>query len=104
MVSPDRLEGVFGDWQAHVQAAGGEDAFKPLGIGGYLDLSADPDEPFQRIPGGFRAGRNGLVEYLQRARAAGISHAALNPKVSRQPYAEILNELAEYVLPQFPSQ
>lgn len=100
---PDSLEAVFNDWQKHVQTAVGEDAFKPLGMGGYLDLSADPDEPFQRIPGGFRAGRNGLVEYLQRARAAGITHAALNPKVSRQPYAEILEELAEYVLPHFPS-
>lgn len=101
--SPDSLEHVFEDWQQHVRAAAGEDAFKPLSLGGYLDLSSDPNEPFRRIPGGFRAGRNGLVAYLERARDAGLSHAALNPKVSRQPYAEILDELAEYVLPHFPS-
>lgn len=101
--APESLQAVSDDWQKHVQAALGAEAFKPLGMGGYLNLSADPNQPFQRIPGGFRAGRNGLVEYLQRAREAGITHAALNPKVSRQPYAEILDELAEYVLPHFPS-
>lgn len=101
--APDRLGLLAEDWQAHVRAADGEDAFKPLGLGGYLDLDPDPDQPFQRIGGGFRAGRNGLVAYLEQARAAGVTHVALNPKVSRQPYAEILDELAEYVLPQFPS-
>lgn len=101
--SPDSLAHVYDDWQTHVRVAAGEDAFKPLSLGGYLDLSSDPNEPFRRVPGGFRAGRNGLVDYLARARDAGLSHAALNPKVSRQPYAEILDELAEYVLPHFPS-
>lgn len=101
--SPDGLESISDDWQAHVRTAAGEGAFKPLSLGGYLDLSSHPDEPFRRVPGGFRAGRNGLVNYLERAQAAGLSHAALNPKVSRQPYAEILDELAEYVLPHFPS-
>lgn len=101
--NPVNLGRVFDDWHTHVLAAGGEDAFKPLGIGGFLHLSADPDEPFRRIPGGLRAGRNGLVEYLKQAQSAGFSHAALNPKVSPQPYAEIMEELAEYVLPHFPS-
>ena len=101
--SPDRLAGVVNDWQTHVQESADQDIYKPLGLGGYLDLSADPDHPFLRIPGGFRAGRNGLIAYLKRAQEAGISHAALNPKVSRQPYGEILAELAEYVLPHFPS-
>lgn len=101
--SPGSLARVFDDWQTHVRVACGEEAFKPLSLGGYLDLSSDPDEPFRRIPGGFRAGRNGLIDYLEQAKAAGLTHAALNPKVSRQPYVEILDELAQYVLPHFPS-
>ncbi len=100
---PDSLEQVSDDWYRHVQLAAGEEVFKPLAMGSYLDLSDDPNESFRRIPGGFRAGRQGLLNYLERARAAGITHAALNPKVSRQPYEEILQELAEYVLPHFPS-
>jgi hypothetical protein len=44
-----------------------------------------------------------LREYLQAAQAAGVSHMALNPKVSRQPYSQILDELAQEILPHFPS-
>lgn len=100
---PSRLGLLADDWNMEVRKTEGEGFFKPLGLGGYLDLDPDPDQPFQRIGGGFRAGRNGLVEYLAQARDAGVSHVALNPKVSRQPYAEILDELAEHVLPHFPS-
>ncbi|MEW6372948.1 MAG: LLM class oxidoreductase [Pseudomonadota bacterium] len=100
--NPGRLGVVAEDWHANVRQANGEAAFKPLGLGGYLDLSADPDQPFQRIQGGFRAGRNALRDYLEQAREAGVSHVALNPKVSRQPYGEILDELGEFILPHFP--
>lgn len=102
-VSPERLPQLAQEWTEHVAESNQEQTFKPLGLGGYLDLSADPNEPFQRIRGGFRAGRNGLSAYLEQARAAGVSHVALNPRVSRQPYREILDELAEFVLPQHPS-
>ncbi len=102
-VSPERLPQLAQEWTEHVAQSNPEQVFKPLGLGGYFDLSADPNEPFQRIRGGFRAGRNGLSAYLDQARAAGVSHVALNPKVSRQTYSEILDELAEFVLPQYPS-
>ncbi|WP_321960598.1 LLM class oxidoreductase [Paraburkholderia sp. J7] len=101
--NPERLEVLGNEWRDQVRAAVGANVYKPLGLGGFLDLREDPDVPFQRIPGGFRAGRNGLRDYLEQARSAGVSHVALNPKVSQQPYDEILDELAEYVLPYFPS-
>lgn len=101
--NPEQLVDLGEEWRKQVRVAAGANAYKPLGLGGYLDLSDDPDVPFRRIPGGFRAGRNGLRDYLEFAQSAGVSHVALNPKVSRQPYAEILDELAEYVLPHFPS-
>lgn len=101
--SPERLAALGENWRAAVQEAENRNAFKPLGLGGYFDLSDNPDQPFQRIQGGFRAGRNGLRNYLEHAQSAGVSHIALNPKVSRQPYGEILDELGEYVLPYFPS-
>ncbi|UDM52004.1 LLM class oxidoreductase [Cupriavidus sp. MP-37] len=99
----DRLTEFGAQWRVQVRAAAGTDLFKPIGIGGFFDLGTNPDMPFQRMPGGFRAGRNGLRAYLEQAQAAGVSHVALNPKVSRQPYKEILEELAEYVLSDFPS-
>lgn len=103
VASPARLASMAEDWREQVRAADGEAAFKPLGLGGFLNLSDDPDQPFMRIPGGFSAGRNGLLEYLDQARAVGVNHIALNPRISRQPYGEIMDELAEYVLPEFPS-
>jgi luciferase-type oxidoreductase len=101
--APEQLEALGEQWRALVRGEAGPASFKPLGAGGYFDLSTDPDQAFQRIPGGFRAGRNGLRAYLELARAAGVSHVALNPKVSRQPYDEIMDELSQYVLPHFPS-
>jgi luciferase-type oxidoreductase len=101
--APEQLDALGARWRAQVRDEAGADLFKPLGAGGYFDLSTDPDQPFQRIPGGFRAGRNGLRDYLELARAAGVSHVALNPKVSRQPYDEIMDELSQYVLSHFPA-
>lgn len=101
--APEELEPLGRTWRALVREGGREDEFKPFGIGGYFMLSDDPDQPFRRIRGGFHAGRNGLRDYLEQARAAGVSHAALNPKVSRQPYGEIMDQLAEAVLPFFPA-
>ncbi|MFY3985906.1 LLM class oxidoreductase [Achromobacter xylosoxidans] len=104
VVSPERLPQLVCEWSDQVNRQGSRDEFKPIALGGYLELSADPDESFQRIRGGFRAGRNGLVAYLNDARNAGITHVALNPKVSRQPYTEVMAELAEFVLPHFPTR
>lgn len=100
---PGELASLGRAWRAQVAAQLETPVFKPLGIGGYFDLHDDPHHPFMRVPGGFRAGREGLREYLELALDAGVSHIALNPKVSRQPYAEILDQLADTILPAFPA-
>lgn len=97
---PFYLKAVALQWRSAV-AEYDASAFKPLGIGGFVDLFENPDAPLRRGPGGFRAGRNSLVDYLKEAEEAGINHFALNLKVSHRPYAEILQELAEEVLPFF---
>jgi len=99
----DDLPAFVADWRSHVRAAHGEAAFKPIGIAGYLDLVENRDHPFQRTRAGFRTGSRALAQFLEAARAAGVSHAALNPKVSRRPYAELMADLAEVVLPSFTS-
>lgn len=91
------------DWHDLVGSTCGEHAFKPVGIGGFLDLVADRDHPFQKMRGGIRIGSRALAEFLHSAQAAGINHAALNPKVSRRPYQDVMADLAENVLPFFPS-
>lgn len=103
--SPD-LAGLFdfgAQWRTAVRLACGEGAFKPLGIGGFLDLTPDVEQPLTRTRGGFRSGWKALADFLEQARTAGVSHIALNPKVSRRPYLEVMEELAEHILPRFAS-
>lgn len=50
-----------------------------------------------------RTGRNGLIELLGEWRAAGVNHAALGIQFSVRPAAKVIQELAEEVLPLFPS-
>jgi len=50
-----------------------------------------------------RRGRNGLIELLNEWREAGVNHAALGMQMAQRPAQEIIQELAEEVLPLFPS-
>lgn len=101
--TPELLPQFASQWHAHVRELFGPEHFKPLGIAGYLDLVDDANEPLRRTRGGFRSGSKSLAQFLHEAEAAGVSHIALNPKISRRPYAELMDELASEVLPHFPS-
>jgi luciferase-type oxidoreductase len=96
------LQALVIDWAAQT-AASGQSAFRPLGIGGFVDLVEDRHHPLRRIQGGIRVGSATLADYLAVAREAGISHLAMNPKVSRRPYIELMEELASEVLSRFPT-
>jgi luciferase-type oxidoreductase len=99
----ENLPVFAGEWANLVRSVSGEQTFKPIGMAGYLDLAENRNEPFQRMRAGFRTGSIALAEFLETARSAGVNHAALNPKVSRRPYDELMADLAENVLPHFPS-
>lgn len=100
---PDYLSTVAEQWRIAVERSLGKSHFKPLGVGAFLDLVDDADAPLRRIPGGFRAGRSSLIGFLEAVKSVGINHVALNPKVSRRPYIEVMDELAADVLPLFPT-
>jgi len=100
---PQQLPAFATQWHDQVRESCGFDHFKPLGIGGFLDLVEDPNEPLIRTRGGFRSGSKSLATFLRDAQAAGVNHIALNPKVSWRPYSELMDELAAEVLPHFPS-
>lgn len=99
----EKLAAFVREWTDLVRSAHGENTFKPIGIAGFLDLVEDRNHPFQRMLGGIRSGSRALAEFLEIARKAGVNHAALNPKVSRRPYHELMADLAENVIPFFPS-
>jgi luciferase-type oxidoreductase len=93
---PSRVAGIVGEWRSH-----SPDIFKPYGYGTMFDLDADPDAPF--VPGRIlRAGRKALIELFKRQEGDGVSHVGLHFKPQRRPASEVIDELAEYVLPHFP--
>ncbi len=99
-----QLEPFAQEWHTLVEQSCGEGAFKPIGLAGYLDLVEDRDHPLQQIRAGFRTGSKALADFLETARAAGVNHAALNPKISNRPHAALMDDLLRDVLPHFPSR
>jgi luciferase-type oxidoreductase len=92
----NRLGEVVTRWRA----AAPDGSFKPYGYGCFFDLDRDPHAPL-RASHGVTGGRHALIELWKRQRDEGVSHVALNMKISRRPASEILGELAEHVLPIF---
>jgi luciferase-type oxidoreductase len=102
-VGMERVKLITQSWHDAVSRMNGQGVFKPFFEGLFLQLEENPNFPLTPIPAGLRVGRNGLIFYLETLQQAGVNHVAFNPKPSRRPFTEILHELADYVLPQFPS-
>ncbi|MDR2325060.1 MAG: LLM class oxidoreductase [Acidovorax sp.] len=98
---PQRLAEKIRAWRERIPGGG----FRPHMSNEWLDLVDDPDHPRTPLRGGFvlRTGRKGLLALLQEWQAAGVNHAALGIQFSQRPAAEVIQELAEEVLPHFPS-
>ncbi|MFO1755834.1 LLM class oxidoreductase [Pseudomonas aeruginosa] len=98
---PRRLARKIRAWRMSIADGG----FRPHMTNEWLDLVDDPAYPRTPLHGGYvlRTGRNGLIELLGEWRAAGVNHAALGIQFSARPAAEVIQELAEEVLPLFPS-
>nr|WP_217482448.1 LLM class oxidoreductase [Burkholderia lata] len=98
---PLRLAEKIRAWRALIPDGG----FRPHMTNEWIDLVDDPDHPRTPLRGGFilRTGRNGLIALLNEWREAGVNHVALGIQFSQRPAAEIIQELAEEVLPHFPS-
>jgi len=98
---PRRLADKIQAWRRLIPDGG----FRPHVTNEWLDLVDDPNHPRTPINGGYmlKTGRNGLIDLLGQWQQAGVNHAALGIQFSQRPAAEVLQELAEYVLPLFPS-
>jgi luciferase-type oxidoreductase len=68
-----------------------------------LDLVEDPATPASAIRLGLRTGRQALVEHLRAMGELGVAHVFFNLRPGDRPVEEVLQELAETVLPHFPS-
>ncbi|HEP0306833.1 TPA: LLM class oxidoreductase [Providencia rettgeri] len=96
-----RLAEKIASWRALIP----EHDFRPHMTNEWIDLVDDPDFPRTPLRGGFtlRTGRNGLIQLLEEWQAAGVNHAAIGIQYSERPALEVLQEMAEEVLPHFPS-
>ncbi|RVJ87432.1 LLM class oxidoreductase [Sinorhizobium meliloti] len=98
---PQRLANIIQDWRTKIPDGG----FRPHMTNDWLDLVDDPDFPRTPLRGGFvlKTGRKGLIDLLSEWKKAGVNHAALGIQFSERPAKEIIQELAEEILPLFPS-
>lgn len=80
-----------------------EGAPKPYLTPMQLDLTEDPAIPATAIRLGLRSGSEALVHHLREMGRLGVSHVSFNLRPSDRPVEEVLQELAETVLPHFPS-
>jgi len=93
----NRLPEIIHRWRTALKGR-----YKPYGYGTFFDLDPDPGAPL-RVGQGISAGRKAVIDLWKRQTDEGVSHVALNMKISRRPAREVLDELAEHVLPHFPS-
>lgn len=98
---PQHLAEKIRAWRERIPGGG----FRPHMTNEWLDLVDDPDHPRMPLRHGYilRTGRKGLIALLEEWQAAGVNHAALGIQFSQRPAAEVIQELAEEVLPHFPS-
>lgn len=92
----EQLPSLISLWRS----ACGLETFKPYGYGSFFELDEDPNAPI-RWGRGLRGGQNALINLWQRQREQGVSHVALNMRVSHRSVKDSIQELGEHVLPIF---
>lgn len=92
---------LLNQWHATLDQL--EQPWKPFSQSLYIDLVTDADAPATPIHLGYRLGRNTLISLLEELREIGVNHVTFNIRFSTRPVDDILDELCEYVVPQFPA-
>lgn len=93
-------KGRFDLWRKAVDKHGGG-AFRSFSQAFNLQLTEDPVAAPNPIELGYRLGRHALVDMLVQHREMGINHVMFNLSTIGRPVAEVMDELAGDVLPQF---
>ncbi len=91
---------VVTQWHDSLNAQ--DEPWKPFAQSLYIDLVANPAAPAEPIHLGYRLGRDTLIAHLNALRDIGVNHVLFNIRFSTRPVSEVLDELIEFVIPQFP--
>jgi luciferase-type oxidoreductase len=95
-----KMRELLAAWRTGSEGLG----FKPYGYGGFFEIVDDANAPLQKAGNRIIVGRNRLIDLWSMQQEQGVNHVAINLKPSRRPAEEIMQELAEFVLPQFRNQ
>jgi len=98
--SVDKQKLVLQQWQDALDRT--QQHWKPFAQSLYVDLAGDPAHKPEPIHLGYRLGRDFLIEHLHALQSIGVNHVTLNLRFSKRPIDEVLNELGEFVIPNFP--
>jgi luciferase-type oxidoreductase len=93
-------EQIVKRWRSAVAAVLPHQA-KPFVQSYFIDLVDNRNAPPTPIHLGHRLGRDALITQLRASRRIGVDHLIFNLKYSKRPAGEVLEELSEYVLPEF---
>lgn len=88
-------------WRTTVQRQSPE-RFLPFSELLFVELEEHADADAIPVYLGYKLGRRRLVEHLDSLREIGINHVILNLTLNNRPISEVMQEIAEYVLPFFP--
>jgi len=98
--APKVQQMIVEGWRTTVRAECGE-VFKPFTQSLYIDLTGNPQTPPRPIHLGFQLGRSALIALLHTLQEVGVNHVIINLKYGQRPAGEVIEELGEFVLPDF---
>lgn len=91
---------IIGAWRKALAKVSPEQD-KPFAQSLYVDITDKPDDRPRPIHLGFRSGRNHMIDHLGKLEEMGVKHVILNLKYGSRPAGEVIQEIGEYVLPEF---
>ncbi|WP_296029037.1 LLM class oxidoreductase [uncultured Alcanivorax sp.] len=97
----DAQQTAVTQWRASI--ASEETLSRPVMQSLYVDLEDDPNVGPVPIHLGFRSGINALKKYLESLEGIGVNHVALNLRFNRAGTESTIKQLADELLPYFPS-
>ena len=98
--APKVQQMIVEGWRTTVRAECGE-VFKPFTQSLYIDLTGNPQTPPRPIHLGFQLGRSALIALLHTLQEVGVNHVIINLKYGQRPADEVIEELGQFVLPDF---
>ncbi|HAW38972.1 LLM class oxidoreductase [Stutzerimonas stutzeri] len=98
--APKTQQLIVESWRAAVRTECGE-LFKPFTQSLYIDLTDNPQTPPRPIHLGYQLGRYHLISLLESLQEIGVNHVIVNLKYGQRPASEVIEELGQFVLPNF---